>query len=406
MRFDLKTLVFWVLGGVVTLGLIGCTTGQVPDLSFLQGESPLTVIQGVVMTDPTQKSLGSIPGLDSLPQFESVSSQADSGVGSGVEIELITEEGEPLQKDVFEEDSHGAQIPFRFQGNFDEGPLRLRIHQDGIKMDVALGTLVNNGDVIDLPAFNPKKAALATRYLEQTRSYRDLRRQTFEEFHETREEIYRLRIENLDNLEGLKSDLDQVGVDSEGRLRRYSEEYQPMAHRMPEKRQPWERDLFSLFLPEPWVASETQTSLPTGVAALPKVLQNRVQSVALIEGSKRVTLYQKGGPGGVMPFPFPEAKFNLQIVFGSDLSLETREYLKRSASLSITQGQNRSRVPVSDFSPFFPSLRSLELSVEPDQLSLDLGATLVIHIHERLPDVSPGVVYQAFARMEFLGRSR
>jgi hypothetical protein len=405
----MKSLLLWTLAIVLTLGLIGCTTGQIPDLSFLQGETPMSVIQGSVISGSTMKSLGSIPGLDSLPTQIEKTSVSETLSNLGLEIELITDEGELLQKGVFEKDSHSDQVPFRFQGHFNGGPLRLRIHQEGGSMDVALGTIENSGQVIELPPLEPEQAALATRYLEQSRGYRDLRRQTLGEFHETREEVFRLRIANLDDLETLKSTLDQVGVDSQGRLRRYSEDYTPQAHRLPQKRQPWERDLFSPLLPIPWMPSEPPLPSETIVIApspRPKVLQNQIQQVDLLKGSEQFTLYHKGGPGGVSPFEFPEESFKLQIHFSSDLSQETRQYLGVRASFQITQGQHRSRLNFSEFGPTFPSLRAIELTLEPDQLSINAYEDLVIYIHERLPSSGVGVVHQAFARIEFFGQSR
>jgi hypothetical protein len=249
--FDFKCfgggiLIFPLLAVVFVLFVSGC---QDSDAKILGGSADInayTVLQGVVTGESLRHSVNRTISLSSSSLttdttdtgFED-STQAEGGM----EVALVTESGLAIQRKYFTARDENGGIRYHFEGDFGDGPMRLRFYDDQTLFEVAIGTPGSNA-VLDLPPIDYKKAALATRYIEQSAAYRDLRGKTPLEFRNYMDSVVQNLVEPLGaEMELHVANIERVGVNETGELQIFTTDYFPDSYRAPQQARAWEGKL-------------------------------------------------------------------------------------------------------------------------------------------------------------------
>jgi len=384
---------------------IGCSADSIQDLALAPNVNAFSILRGVITDTSIRMSqsrvMKSESAIDSSSQTSTAATTTTSSVIDPIEIGqveilLVTESGQFLQRGSFPLRSDGS-IPFQFEEENRDQPLRLRVRKETRDYEIALGKLEKK-EFLELPELPLKEAALATRYLEQSHQYRDLRVMETSSFVQTLKKAIVNKVEPLtDELEELAEQIERVGVNEEGILVVHNPGYKPKNYIAPPSKRSWEASLLEpLKRSTPGLDTSTSTNPP--VVDLPRKLVNLVQMVQIQEPGKVKLAYQDHyyGPERIVSLSADE--FTVKVSFKNSLSLEERLNLLESGELlvEIRETRQRKKISLQDLSAEFQGTRLLEIPVSLREYFLPAQAQVSLYLEHSFPESDPREINLGF----------
>ncbi len=445
-------LKFRLIIGFVSLLWIGCSTEQMRNIT---GSTPLnaySVIQGLVtgssvISRETNSSLSSIAFEDGTrvnfnslenPEFDekdrdnlklisqiqrNTSTSEDSsilvennisvntnqkepdeeGLFKGLDriISLVTDSGIVLQTGVFNRYTASGKLHYRFAGEFPTESLRLRVLEGENVLELAMGSLSEFDEVVNVPDLDLVNSALATRMIEQTNKYKTLKNKGISSFIESMNSIIEHKIDQSLNKHLLVENISRVGVNNEGNFEIYATNYDPFKYRQPKQVQDWEKHLFHStqeITPRGESFENTLSDDISTASPINKKLVNWVSSVSMtqLKLNKEIQLFKDLDFSSHSPIALYDSKFKLKIQFKEFLPIEYRDSLINNGVLKIQKGNRQKSLFISKIKSEFTTFSILELEVDLGPLSKDKNETLFIFLQHTFPKFRINQIAQAF----------
>ncbi|MCO4782130.1 MAG: hypothetical protein KC646_07355 [Candidatus Cloacimonetes bacterium] len=351
--------------------LIGCSDTAIQDTLISPTVNSYSVVRGVI-TDSSIR-------LESKSRVsQSVASAEESTSTIGVDMALMTDQGLILQRRSFQKRNNQGNFEFVFEGEFPKEALRIRVFEvgafDGV-YDIAIGTAASNDESIELGDY--KDAAIATRYLEQTHSYLELKKQGISSFQDTLNQVISKKINGADDKDLFIQNFERLGVDSQGKLSIFPSNYSPSAKRNPSVPTTWEDKIF-----EDEVIEEVVEEAPILIPTSSKRLVNFVYQALDLKDAK--VLYDSRA--------FRQTKIvqrdrSIEIVFRMIRTplLEQKSYLDSNLSLLIVNGNHREQVALKDLPSRWENQRDLIVSLNLNSYIYIASEELGIYLQDALP---------------------
>ncbi|PCJ21408.1 MAG: hypothetical protein COB02_02125 [Candidatus Cloacimonadota bacterium] len=349
--------------------LIGCSDTGIQDTLISPSVNGFSVIRGVV-TDTSVR-------LQSISKSTSVSNSNINTASIGVDMALMTDKGLILQRRSFQKRNNEGNFEFIFEGEFPKEALRIRVYEVSASSDVydvAIGTASSKDQSITLK--NYKEAALATRYLEQSHSYEDLKTQSVSNFLDTLDDLILKKVHPLENKDLFIKNLNRLGVDEQGKFTIFPSNYLPSKKRAPNKPTSWEATMFNkeIIIDEP--EKEVFTLKKN------KRLVNFIYQALRVDDSK--VLYDSR--------LFKQKKViqnsnEIKVIFRMIRlpKVEQLEYINKNLSLLFINANHRKQVSIKEFSPQWKNTRDLVLTINLNQYIYFASEELGIYLKDALP---------------------
>ncbi|MBT3785496.1 hypothetical protein HOF92_11000 [bacterium] len=368
----MKTLSSWLLIVGSIAFLFGCTATQVPEMDFLQQALRPVTIQGTLTSATASKSIASFTLPDSVTASQEPINKTPK-TSEGTRIGVVDEKGKLLEEDVFFPSTTTGEIPFQFQGRLAQTAIRLRVLKDDVPYEIALGTIEAGSSLHELGTLDFQREALATRYLEQSSSYRILSNQSPEEFRFIREEVFKNRIEPLGAWSEIVQEIHRVGVDENGKMAVFEEGYDPGNHKNPTQKPTWEPLLF-----EPWTTSVSDSPVLSMDSAsltpeqnqpgpisppLPSVLRNLLKSVTLNSSGPPLTLFHARDFREPVPRIVNSTSMRIDLEFHESLPGEHLEEILDNGTLQVVRKKETYLIKIQDLSSHTDEANLLSLEI-------------------------------------------
>lgn len=267
LKLEIRKNSIWlfpILALIFVIFVSGCQDSGTRMLTGSTNLNAYTVLQGVVTGESLRHSVQRVSGESvhssvqrvwksaaaATSETATVSETATAletaaavGDDSGMEVALVTEKGLLLQRKYFTTRDENGALRYYFEGDFGSEALRLRFYETQRLFEVAIGTPGEN-KVLELSPIDYQKAALATRYLEQSAMYSSLRKKEPAEFKTYIDAIVQEVVQSLgQDFDQHLENIERVGVNESGVLQVFPTNYLPEAYREPEQSTLWEEGL-------------------------------------------------------------------------------------------------------------------------------------------------------------------
>lgn len=352
--------------------LIGCSDTGIQDTLISPTVNGYSVVRGVI-TDSSVR-------LESKSRIlKSVATSEESTSSIGVDMALMTDQGLVLQRRSFQKRNSQGNFEFLFEGEFPREALRIRVFElgafDGV-YDIAIGTAASDDESITLGDY--KDAAIATRYLEQSHSYKELKKLGITSFQDTLQKVITKNTSQNEDKDLLIQNFDRLGVDDQGKLAIFSSDYSPSSKRNPSAPKPWEDRIFESQNLEQ--ADEQQA--PVYIPTTSKRLVNFVHQALDLKDSK--VLYDS-------------RLFRQKIISQNDRTIEIvfrmirtplieqKTYLDDNLSLLIINGNHREQVAIKDIDSRWVNQRDLIVQLNLNSYIHIASEELGIYLKDSLP---------------------
>lgn len=399
---SVTTCMFWV----------GCSSEQMQNVTGSTPVNAFSIIQGLVTggsivsssRHQVSFSMSSAVSESSSESFV-VEENSDQFVGPQKRISLVTEEGRLIQQGVFDRYTSDGKLHYRFVGDFPKESLRLRIIELESVFEVAMGSLPETVDIIEIPEFDMVEAALATRMLEQTSEYEVLKKKDIIQFSESLDLLIKNRVKARHDKSLLAENINRVGINSEGNFEIYSTNYNPRIHRNPMNAQVWENDLFSTEVSFDSMDTTLETSdqvIQMRPESIRKRLVNWITHATVSDHSNReLILFQKKDLSDRSPTFLNQTEITLKIFFKEVLPIEFRESLLKQARLTVEFSRKRRDLNLADLNPKFHLDNVLELQLNLKSFAFQSNQFFALFLHYTFPELRPDEISQGFMRATF-----
>tara|TARA_Y100000589_G_C27178661_1_gene639777 strand:- start:481 stop:1878 length:1398 start_codon:yes stop_codon:yes gene_type:complete len=319
-------------------------------------------------------------------------------------ISLVTDSGIVLQTSIFNRYTASGKLHYRFAGEFPYQSLRLRIVEGEKVLEVAMGSLSEFDQVVDVPDLDLVNSTLATRMMEQTSEYKTLRHKDISSFMDSMNSIIDSRIDGKLNKNLLIENINRVGINNEGNFEIYSTNYDPFKYREPNQVKDWEKHLFH---PSQEIVSEvepyenmTKEDIPLD-SSINKKLVNWIRLVSIVQPglNKETQLFRNFDFTPHKPFPLHTTNVTLKIHFNEFLPIEFRDSLIEAGVLKVQNGDNHNNLLISDMDPVFQNTNVLELDIDLKLLAQGENKTVFIFLQHTFPNFRHNEIAQAFFKV-------
>ncbi|MBW7875048.1 MAG: hypothetical protein H3C47_03550 [Candidatus Cloacimonetes bacterium] len=384
----------------VSLWFYGCNSGTVENLSGVGNLSSLSVIQGLVYSDSLRysKSLVSTGVVTGTTQSSFVA----------LDIALQSESGTLIQKKSFATRQADGGYSFSFEGLFPREPIRLVIYDSDQALEIALGTpdqKVVEVEISDFYAF-----ALATRWLEQTSTYSEIRSLSFAQIKKTLLPL----AESLKQAPGeLIQNYHRLGVNSSGKLQIMDTTYDPVLYRAPKKKLAWEsmQDegipiLTEVQSVDPSPVSTKATEPSTEETDTVEVIEtnpimsrtNLLDAAFLKATPQDILLYRPWSQLGEQYAKTSIVRFEVVLRLNKAIGPEMEAILLQDAHFLVTQGMRTIKIPLVSLMPTF-SDKEVTLLIRPNDWDLNYGAVIFV-LNQSARQIDPLRDDYLFAKMQ------
>lgn len=352
--------------------LIGCSDTAIQDTLISPTVNSYSVVRGVI-TDSSIR-------LESKSKVnQSVANSDQSTTSIGVDMALMTDQGLVLQRRSFQKRNDQGNFEFLFEGEFPNEALRIRVFEigafDGV-YDIAIGTAASNDESIVLGDY--KEAAIATRYLEQSHSYMELKKQGITSFQDTLKNVISSKVDLIADKDLFIQNFDRLGVDEQGKLSIFSSDYSPSSKRNPESPTPWEDSIFT----DPNNEVEEVEEAPVYIPTTSKKLINFVYQALDYKNSKVLydsRLYHQN--------KIVQNDRTIEMIFRMIRTplIEQKYYLENNLSLLIINGNHREEVLLKDLAHRWENQRDLIVELNLNSYIHIASEELGIYLKDALP---------------------
>ncbi len=384
----------------ITLWFYGCNSGTVENLSGAGNLSSLSVIQGLVYSQSLHHSLSRAS--------TSVVTTTTQTSFVALDIALQTEKGSIIQKKSFATRQADGAYSFSFEGLFPNEPLRLVIYDSDQALEIVLGTPNSKVVEVEIPDFYA--FALATRWLEQTNAYTEIRLKNYSQIKKTLQTL-------ADSLGQGTTDLitnyHRLGVNAQGLLQVMDSQYEPMLYRAPKKKVAWESKLETdspilvqpgSIPPTPKISSvsEQPSAIVTAtgpVVTYPVMSRTNLLDAAFLKGSSQNTLlYRPWSQLGEQYAKASIVRFEVVIRLNQVIGPEMEAILLQEAQFLVTQGSKTQKIPLVSLTPVFTE-KEVTLTVKPNDWDLNYGSVIFI-LNQSARQLDPQKDDYLFAKMQ------
>ena len=460
MLFEIKNKIFLLKFRVLLLVLIsllwiGCSTEQMQNVTGSMPVNAYSVVQGLItsgsiISRSTEASLsrivfedGTLVNLNPSDTFSSseeysYSQQENNNIifnhdsedslnqqltnsnidldrqgpssdglylGPPLNISLVTDLGIVLQTGTFDRYTETGKLHYRFAGDFPTESIRLRIVQEDKIFEVAMGSLEETEEVVDVPELDLVNSALATRMMEQTREYKNLRNKGIFSFVESMNSVIQRKIIENPSKSLLIENINRVGINSEGKFEIYPTSYDPFKHRNPDQAKDWEIGLFhpNTDIPLQIDSSDLEVEEDSDKKlTVKKELVNWVKKVTLKQTvmNEEIELFKDLDFSPQKILPVNGKTFTLRIYFKESLPVEFRNSVLSEGILKIQNGDSQHNLPLIKINSRFQDSQVLELGIEISDLFTETNNRIAfIFLQHTFPDFQTNQIAQAFFKV-------
>ena len=325
--------------------------------------------------------------------------------GPAVNISLVTDQGVVLQSATFDRYTEEGKLHYRFAGEFPSESMRLRIVEENNIFELAMGSLSESDEVVDVPELDLVNSTLATRMIEQTNQYSLLRSKDIRSFIESMNLIIRTRIDENPSKYLLIENINRVGVNNKGDLEIYPTSYDPFKFRNPDQVKSWERHLFDSNNDISFKTNSLDNERVEDNSSKPPIRKDLVNWIRLVTldqigKSRDSVLFQQADFSPQKIYSTYNKKFTLKIYFREHLPIEYRNSILNDGILRIQSGDSQHKLSISQTKVNFQEANLLELKINLSNLDLNVNnKTVLIFLQHTFPDFRVDQIAQAFFKV-------